>query len=129
MPKNLNFLLLNTIPLKKRDNKGTMKIEIINMYFSKEDLERDLFEGTAHIFLVDFNMNLRGVYFKKRKDFWYVALPTLAYTHGDSKKKMKCPFLSFDDKEQNKRFQNTIKELMQRELEIRLMQKTLQLIT
>lgn len=104
-----------------------MKIEIINMYFSEQDFEKDLFSGTAHIRLIDFNINLRGVYFKKRKDFWYVAMPTLAYTHAESKNKHRCPFLSFDDPTQNKLFQHRIKELMQRELEIRLMQKTLQL--
>lgn len=100
-----------------------MKIQIINMYFSEENFEKELFSGTAHIRLTDFNINLRGVYFKKRKDFWYVAIPTLAYKHTESGKKHRCPFLSFDDPFQNKQFQNTIKQLMQRELELRLMQK------
>lgn len=106
-----------------------MKIEIINMYFSEENFEKDLFEGTAHIKLIDFNVNIRGVYFKKRKDFWYVSMPTLAYTHAESGKRHKCPFFSFDDPFQNKQFQTTIKQLIQRELGIRIMQKTLQLTT
>ena len=97
-----------------------MKIESINMYFSEENFEKDLFEGTAHIKLIDFNVNIRGVYCKKRKDFWYVSMPTLAYTHAESGKRHKCPFFSFDDPFQNKQFQNTIKQLIQRELGIRI---------
>lgn len=106
-----------------------INIEVMNMYFSEEDLERDLFRGTAHIRLKDYNIDLKGIYFKKKKNFWLVSLPSMPFIHEETKKRMRYPFFTFVDREKNREFQIQIKQLLYKELETRLMQKTLQLTT
>lgn len=100
-----------------------MKIQIINMYFSEEDFERDLFTGTAHIRLIDLNLEIKGIYFKKKKNFWLVSIPSNPFTNEETKKRMRYPVLTFSDKEQNQLFQLQVKQLIYQELELRLMQK------
>ena len=101
-----------------------MNIEVINIYFSEEDFEKDLFTGTAHIRLMDLQIDLKGIYFKKRKEFWFVSFPSLAFIQEETKKKIRCPFLSFTDRDKHKEFQLQVKQLLQKVLQEKLMQKT-----
>lgn len=100
-----------------------MNIEVMNMYFSEEDLEKDLFSGTAHIRLIDLSLEIKGIYFKKKKNFWTVSIPSMAFIHEETKRKMRYPFLTFSDKEQNKLFQLHVKQLLYKELETRVTHK------
>lgn len=102
---------------------STLNIEVINIYFYEKDLEKDLFLGTAHIRLKDYDIDLKGVYFKKRKDFWFVSLPALISTHPETKKKVRYPFFSFPNREKNRDFELQVKQLLQKAIEARLMQK------
>lgn len=100
-----------------------MNIEVINIYFSEEDFEKDLFTGTAHIRLMDLQIDLKGIYFKKRKEFWFVSFPSLAFIEEETKKKIRCPFLSFTDRNKHKEFQLQVKQLLHKAIEARLTQK------
>lgn len=100
-----------------------MNIEVINIYFYEKDIEKDLFLGTAHIRLTDYDIDLKGVYFKKRKDYWFVSLPSLISTHPETNKKVRYPFFSFPNREKNRDFELQVKQLLQKALEARLMQK------
>lgn len=99
------------------------KIKIIAMYFEKENYEKQFFLGNAHIRLLDFNMNIRGVYFKKKKNFWCISMPTIFYINTEIGKKQKCPVFTLDDPNNNKKFQRKIKELIQKEIELKIMQQ------
>lgn len=104
---------------------NTMNIEVINMYFYEKDLFQDLFLGTAHIRLIDYNIDLKGVYFKKRKNYWIVSVPALISTHPETKKKVRYPLFSFPNKEKNRAFQMQVRHLLQKALYDRLMQRTI----
>lgn len=100
-----------------------MNIEVIKVYFYEKDVEKDLFLGTAHIRLKDYDIDLKGVYFKKRKDFWFVSLPSLISTHPETKKKVRYPFFPFPNREKNRDFELQVKQLLQKAITARLMQK------
>lgn len=103
-----------------------LKLEIVRIFFYKEDFRNQLFLGTSHIKLIDFNINLRGVYFKKRKDFWFTSLPSIISVHSETKNKVKYPFFSFDDRQEDIRFQLQVKQLLKKEVELLIMQKIME---
>lgn len=89
-----------------------MDIEVIKVYFYEKDIKKDLFLGTAHIRLKDYDIDLKGVYFKKRKDYWFVSLPALISTHPETKKKVRYPFFSFPNREKNRDFELQVKQII-----------------
>lgn len=88
-----------------------MILELIKIYFTECDLVKDIFIGTAHIGFKEWDFNLKGVYFRKKKDF-YVGIPTLGYTKKGSDKLYKTPFFSFSDENTQKEFTASLKELI-----------------
>lgn len=89
-----------------------MIINLVKIYFVEEDIVKEKFSGTSHIYIKDFDIELRGVYFKKRKHFFIIQFPTLLFTPKGSTKRIKAPFLSFRDKDKQKEVHNQIKELI-----------------
>lgn len=88
-----------------------MILELIKIYFTEADIDKDIFIGTAHLRFKEWQMNLKGVYFRKKKEF-YVAIPTLGYRKKGSDKLYKAPFFSFCDENKQKEFHFQLKEII-----------------
>jgi hypothetical protein len=88
-----------------------MILELMKMYFTECDLIKDIFIGTAHVRFKEFNIDLKGVYFRKKKDF-FVAVPTFGYTKKGYDKVLRTPMMSFNDEKIQKEFTTQLKELL-----------------
>lgn len=88
-----------------------MILELIKMYFTECDSEKDIFIGTAHVHFKEWQMDLKGVYFIKKKDF-YVAIPAFGYKKKGSDKLYRTPFFSLTDEKIQKEFFAQLKELI-----------------
>lgn len=88
-----------------------MILELIKIYFTESDIHKDIFIGTAHVRFKEWQMDLKGVYFRKKKDF-YVAIPTHGYKKEGSDKLFRTPFFSFGDEKTQKEFHFQLKEVI-----------------
>lgn len=88
-----------------------MILELIKIYFTEADVNKDIFIGTAHVHFKEWEMALKGVYFRKKKAF-YVAIPTFGYKKKGSDKLFRTPFFSFGDEKTQKEFYFQLKEVI-----------------
>lgn len=86
-----------------------MKIELIEFYPIEFQPAKNNIKGTLHVYLCDENMDLRGVYISKKKNTWYVHLPTSKGV-DDKGNEVRFPIINFLDDNKNKELIKTIKE-------------------
>lgn len=75
-----------------------MDIEIVEFYEMHRVDEKRILQGSLHIYLIDLDVDLRGIMVRKRNDSWFFGLPSLFGIDPDTKKKVKFPIFSFADR-------------------------------
>jgi hypothetical protein len=87
-----------------------MKIEFVDYYEIKNDEKKGAC-GTAHVFLPDYNMDIRGIGVRYVKEKIYVIFPYKFAIDEDGERIM-YPIINFIDDETNKDFKKTVKLLL-----------------
>ena len=87
-----------------------MKIEVVEFYpfYRMDDLER--IAGTLHVYLIDLEMDIRGILFKKHKDRWFFHMPHSKAIDPETNKCEKFPIITFTDNEKNRALMKSIRE-------------------
>lgn len=91
-----------------------VKIEIVEFYETKR--KGEVVFGTAHIYIIDWEMDVRGVRIKKCKQHKrtriYVGMPRIAGIDHETKKPIEYSAVDFTDKKKKSQFLDTIKQKM-----------------
>lgn len=87
-----------------------MKIEFVEYYEIKKDPKRGVC-GTAHVFLPDYKMDIRGIGIRYVGGKIYVIFPYKFAVDEDGERIM-YPIINFIDDETNKDFKETVKLLL-----------------
>ena len=77
----------------EKGKKKSLRIEIVDFYETTR--KKDFIEGTLHIYLIDYNIDLRGIYLKKDKKHWFLDFPYRKSIDKDTNKEVKYPVFSF----------------------------------
>jgi hypothetical protein len=85
-----------------------MNIEIVECYQLFETNKKS-FSGTVHVYLIDYGIDLRGVFITQYKNKWIVKLPSRTGIDPDTKKEISYPIFSFVDREKTKKMIDDIK--------------------
>lgn len=72
-----------------------MKIEIVEFYPIKE--EKNITTGTLHIYLCDYDIDLRGVFVSRKNNNWFFKLPVKSAMEGGEK--VQYPVFSFTNRD------------------------------
>lgn len=75
-----------------------MKIEVVEYY----PFEGKKNEGTLHVYLCDWEMDLKFVYARRGPKGWKIALPARQAVDAETKERVRCPFISFTNHEKQK---------------------------
>lgn len=83
-------------------------IEIVNFYPAVREDNKQFLQGSLHVYLYDLDIDLRGVFISKKKDYWYFSLPLkIAKDDGQT---VKYPIVSFRDRGKTNQLLQLIKE-------------------
>jgi hypothetical protein len=97
-----------------------VNIEIIEFFEDERDDKKQVLRGTLHAYLPDLGIDLRGIVVKKRKDSWYISLPTKVGKDHESGEPVLYPVISFTDRTKTAEMINVIrtkgKEFVEKEL-------------
>lgn len=90
-----------------------MNIEIVEFYPNKK-IKNEI-HGTMHIYCIDMQMDIRGIYAKiginkLGKKNIFVDLPSAWGVDSKTKEKIKYPIISFTDPQKNTEFFKSIKD-------------------
>ena len=83
-----------------------MKIELVEIY--KEKTENKNFIGTAHIYLIDYDIDLRGIGVFKKHNGYYCKLSDRFATDADTQKRVRYPVFRFTNPEKHKELMHAI---------------------
>ncbi len=84
-----------------------MNIEIVEFYpYAKKGRK---IAGTLHVYLIDENIDLRGIHVEKKKDTWWFQIPYRTQYAHDTKKEERFPVFLFNDIEKNKDLMHTMR--------------------
>ncbi len=86
-----------------------MKIEIVEFYPIGK-IGKDL-KGTLHIYIIDTDQDLRGIFVKKTKDHWWFQIPYRVQYDPETKKEITFPVICFTQPEKHKEFFKLIQEM------------------
>lgn len=70
-----------------------MKIEIVEFYENKFDKKKKTLIGSLHIYLIDIDWDLRGIYVKKEKNKWFFGLPNYKSKDKETNKLVTFPVI------------------------------------
>lgn len=85
-----------------------MNIEIVEFYEDMRNDAKQILTGTLHVYLIDEEIDLRGVYVSKRKNYWYIGFPQKVGFDPDIEENVRYPVFSFTNAEKNKQLLNEI---------------------
>jgi hypothetical protein len=74
-----------------------MKIEIVEFYTFEKDDKKKFLSGSLHIYLIDFHMDIRGIYVTKEKGKWFFKFPDKKEIDPCTKKIVRFPVFSFTE--------------------------------
>ena len=90
-----------------------MKVELVEFYPVKPKNEKSTLIGSAHFYLCDFEMDIRGcMVFKKKKNKVMVFLPTKFVKDHETGEDVKFPFISFTDGKKNRELMKSMQSLL-----------------
>lgn len=87
-----------------------MEIEIVEFYEYKRDDKKQFLAGTLHVYIVDLEIDLRGVSVFKKKNFWFFKAAHLCGIDPETKAKVKYPAFIFANQKKNEELSNLIRE-------------------
>lgn len=83
-----------------------MKIEVVEVYKVKTLNKK--FVGTAHVYLCDLDMDLRGIGVYKKKDGFFCQSADRFAVDETTKQKVRYPVVRFTNNEKQKQFMNEL---------------------
>lgn len=87
-----------------------MDIEVVEFYTMERDDEKQILQGSLHVYLPEIDADLRGVMVRKRKDSWFFGLPILFGVDPETGKKVKFPVFAFVSREKTDELKKLIRE-------------------
>lgn len=90
-----------------------MKIEIVEFYPFKTADGYQIDNGTLHVYIIDWKLDLRGIRVKRKTGTWYFWLPIAYGIDHETKEKVRYPILSLTDKEEQRRLVSMIRKMGQ----------------
>lgn len=90
-----------------------MKIEIVEFYPFKTPDGYRIHNGTLHIYLIDWKIDLRGIKVQKINNQWRFYLPVGFGIDPETKQKVRYPILSFTDRDTQRRLVSIIRQMGQ----------------
>lgn len=86
-----------------------MKLEIVEFYKfapnpERKDSDKCTMLGTLHVFLIDYNIDIRGIHVYKRKKGIFFMIPSQVSYDIEEKKNVKYPIINFIKAEEKKEF-------------------------
>lgn len=102
-----------------------MNLEVIEFYPLQN--KADFLEGTLKIKIVipGLNINCLGIYIQKKKNRWYIRLPSRKEMHHVTGKIISYPFFAFENSDIQKAFFDQLREKSQKFIENRISSGTL----
>jgi hypothetical protein len=79
-----------------------MEIEIVEFYETFRDEEKHTLKGTLHIYLVDLQLDLRGLQVLVEKKFWRINIPHQRGKDPDTGEIVQYPVFAFMDREKTR---------------------------
>lgn len=86
--------------------------DVINIFPKHVKKETLCYIGSAHIYINELDIDIRGVYFRKKKDAYWVLLPTKKTIDQNTNKLIEFPVMQFASKERNNKFKEDIKKAL-----------------
>lgn len=80
-----------------------MNIEIVGFYPSKKKKKENLIQGTLHIYLIDYEIDIRGIISCKNKKKWLFFLPNKFSLDNEENERVIYPIFSFSNIEKQKK--------------------------
>ena len=77
-----------------------MDIEVVEFYASHRDDKKQILHGTLHVYLIDLQIDVRGVKVMKDKNSWRFNLPN-AKAVDEEGNNVWYPLISFTDRAKN----------------------------
>lgn len=87
-----------------------MNIEIVGFYALERNDKKQKLTGTMHVYLIDYGIDLRGVYVDKMKERWFFMIPNRTGIDEETKQKVTYPVFTFTDNSKHKEMMKTIRE-------------------
>ena len=87
-----------------------MNIELVGIYKLPKK-KKDVI-ATAHVYLVDYNIDIRGIKLLQRGKAIFIQLPHFRAFDVETKKPVSYPLFRFTDDNQHKNFITKLKELL-----------------
>ena len=78
-----------------------MNIEIVGFYPLVFDKKKPFLEGTLHIYIIDLDIDIRGIYVINQKKRWIFRMPHKRTIDSDTKESVGYPIFSFTNAERN----------------------------
>ena len=97
-----------------------MEIEIIEFYESHRDDKKQAINGTLHVYLIDLQIDIRGIKVLRDKNYWRFTLPH-ARGVDEEGNHVWYPLFSFSDREKNKALLEQIRTMGKEFVEKKLM--------
>ena len=98
-----------------------MNIEILEFYPLEKNDEKQTLTGTIRIRLIDFEIEILGIYVSKQQDRWYFNLPSRKGTHHETGAPVRYPNFVFTDRDKHRQFIDAIREKGKTFIERRLL--------
>ena len=87
-----------------------MNLEILEFYPLEKNDEKQTLAGTIRIRLIDFEIEILGIYVSKCQDKWYFSLPSRKGTHHETGLPVRYPNIVFTDRDKQRQFIDSIRE-------------------
>lgn len=88
-----------------------MNIEIVEFYPITQDRKMTKMSGTLHVYLIDWEMDIRGIYVKKNGKKWIIIMPHQKAFDPKTQKIERYPIISFSDPKKYKEIMENIRKL------------------
>lgn len=89
-----------------------LKMEVVAFYEYERDDSKKFLSGSCHVYLIDLNIDLRGLRVVKNKDRWRIKIPYYITHDKETKQKVMYPIFTFADKNQHQTLCRTAKKLI-----------------
>lgn len=87
----------------------TLQIEIVDFY---QDYKKgNNIKGSLHVYIIDYEMDIRGILVSHIKKKWWFDLPFRFAIDAETNEKVKYPVISFSNKEKHDQLFNLIKSV------------------
>jgi hypothetical protein len=70
-------------------------------YYPYKSKGREI-QGSLHVYLIDFKMDLRGIWVRRKGRSWRFTMPTKVTTDWETQKEVRFPIIDFTEPQMNK---------------------------